>query len=214
MGITAELHAAGVIKLTHSLAATLRFLRTILLQTAVDSVTHADGSSLDQAGRFRSATSTFTFAGQLTLTNSSGGPIELGYSDVSEAVAQDNWDKLGFRAGVASGVTTTTSNGVDVSSVAAASAALTAIDTAIDKVSEIRSGLGALSNRLDHTVNNLTAAVENHTASRSQIMDADFAAESAALAKAQVLSQASTAMLVKRGSSTGIAAISVNFPPP
>ena len=64
-------------------------------------------------------------------------------------------------------------------------------------MSEIRGGLGALSNRLDHTVNNLTAAVENHSASRSQILDADFATESAALAKAQVLSQASTAMLAQ-----------------
>ena len=200
LGITAELHSAGVIKLTHSTGGDITILEDATLADGLlDSVTHADGSSLDQTGASASfgAASTFTFAGQLTLTNTSGGAIELGYSDVSESVAQDNWDKLGFRAGVSSGVTTTATNGVDVSTVAAATAALTAIDAAIDKVSEIRGGLGALSNRLDHTVNNLTAAVENHSASRSQIMDADFATESAALAKAQVLSQASTAMLAQ-----------------
>ena len=200
LGIVATLHSATVIKLTHSTGGDITILEDgTLADGLIDSVTHADGSSLDQAGNASSfgAASTFTFGGQLTLTNSSGGAIELGYTGVNEATAQDNWDKLGLRTGVTSGVSTTTSNGVDVSSVASAASALAAIDSAIDKVTEIRGGLGALTNRLDHTVNNLTAAVENHTASRSQIMDADFATESAALAKAQVLSQASTAMLAQ-----------------
>lgn len=200
LGIVAELHANNVIKLTHSTGGDITILEDdTAADGLIDSVTHADGTSLDQAGSasaFGSA-GTATFGGSITLTNTSGGSIELGYTGVSEATAQDNWDKLGFRAGVSVGSTTTTTNGVDLSSVASAASALAAIDGAIDKVSEIRGGLGALTNRLDHTINNLTAAVENHSASRSQIMDADFATESAALAKAQVLAQASTAMLAQ-----------------
>ena len=200
LGIVAELHASNVIKLTHATGGDITILEdAVAADGLIDSVTHADGSSLDQAGSasaFGSA-GTATFGGQITLTNTNGGSIELGYTGVNEAVAQDNWDKLGLRAGVSAGSTTTTSNGVDLSSVESAASALAAIDGAINKVSEIRGGLGALTNRLDHTINNLTAAVENHSASRSQIMDADFATESAALAKAQVLAQASTAMLAQ-----------------
>lgn len=200
LGIVAELHASNVIKLTHATGGDITILEdAVAADGLIDSVTHADGSSLDQAGSataFGSA-GTATFGGQITLTNTNGGSIELGYTGVNETVAQDNWDKLGLRAGVSAGSTTTTTNGVDLSSVASASSALAAIDGAINKVSEIRGGLGALTNRLDHTINNLTAAVENHSASRSQIMDADFATESASLAKAQVLAQASTAMLAQ-----------------
>lgn len=200
LGIVAELHASNVIKLTHATGGDITILEdAVAADGLIDSVTHADGSSLDQAGSataFGSA-GTATFGGQITLTNTNGGSIELGYTGVNETVAQDNWDKLGLRAGVSAGSTTTTTNGVDLSSVASASSALAAIDEAINKVSEIRGGLGALTNRLDHTINNLTAAVENHSASRSQIMDADFATESASLAKAQVLAQASTAMLAQ-----------------
>lgn len=201
LGITAELHNATTIKLTHATGGDITILEDDNANDGLlDSVVHGDGTSLDQTGSAATfgAASTFTFGGQLTLTNTAGGAIELGYdSSVAEALAQDNFDKLGLRVGESVGTTTTTAAGVDLSSVTAAATALSTIDSAIAKVSEIRGGLGALSNRLDHTVSNLTAAVENHSASRSQILDADFATESAALAKAQVLSQASTAMLAQ-----------------
>ena len=68
-------------------------------------------------------------------------------------------------------------------------------DDAIGKVANIRAGLGATQNRLQSAVNNLTSNVTNLTDARSRIEDTDFSAETTALAKAQILSQASTAML-------------------
>ncbi len=90
---------------------------------------------------------------------------------------------------------------VDLSTSAGASAALTALDTAIDTVSTERSNLGAQQNRLDATVNNLTSTVTNLTESSSRIKDADFSVESTKLASAQILSQASTAMLAQANQS-------------
>ena len=94
---------------------------------------------------------------------------------------------------------------MDLSSATKASAALASVDAALNAVNTIRGGLGAVSNRLDHTVSSLTKTVENHTASRSRIMDADFATESAALSKAQVLAQASTAMLAQANAAPQLA---------
>ena len=65
-----------------------------------------------------------------------------------------------------------------------------------------RAKLGAFSNRLEHTVSNLSSMVENTSAARSRIADADFAVESANLAKNQVLQQAGTAMLSQANAST------------
>lgn len=75
--------------------------------------------------------------------------------------------------------------------------AITIIDRALEQVSQERSALGALQNRLESTVNNLTNVVENASASRSRILDADFAAESAALARGQVLQQAGVSILAQ-----------------
>jgi flagellin len=90
---------------------------------------------------------------------------------------------------------------VDLSTSAGASAALGALDTAIETVSSERANLGAQQNRLDATVNNLTSTVTNLTESSSRIKDADFSVESTKLASAQILSQASTAMLAQANQS-------------
>lgn len=78
---------------------------------------------------------------------------------------------------------------------ATAAATLETYDTALEKVSEVRAELGASQNRLQSAVNNLTSNVTNLSDARSRIEDTDFSTETAALAKAQILSQASTAML-------------------
>jgi flagellin len=83
----------------------------------------------------------------------------------------------------------------DVSTAAAASALLGTIGTEIDTISTARATLGAGQSRLDSAVNNLTSTVTNLSDARSRIADADYSAETTALAKAQILSQASTAML-------------------
>ncbi|WP_420146283.1 flagellin [Sphingobium sp.] len=74
-------------------------------------------------------------------------------------------------------------------------------DQAIQAISTKRAELGAVQNRLESTVNNLTANVTNLTDARSRIQDADFSAETTALAKQQILSQASTAMLAQANQS-------------
>ena len=78
-----------------------------------------------------------------------------------------------------------------------ASGALVSISNAIDQVSGQRASLGALQNRLEYTVSNLMNVAEFTTSARSRIEDADFAAESARLAKAQVLQQTGIAMLAQ-----------------
>ena len=71
------------------------------------------------------------------------------------------------------------------------------IDTAINTVNSQRSVMGAAQNRFDAVVNNLQVGVENQSAARSRIMDADFAAETANLSRAQILQQAGTAMIAQ-----------------
>ena len=102
---------------------------------------------------------------------------------------------------------TTSAPLVNVSSVSAltridASNALAIIDGAIETVSSERGGLGTLQNRLEYTVSNLLKVTEFTTAARSRISDADFAAETARLAKAQVLQQAGVSMLSQANAST------------
>ena len=64
-----------------------------------------------------------------------------------------------------------------------------------------RASLGAIENRLDHTVNNLSNVVTNTSAAKGRIEDADFAAESTKLTRAQILAQASTSMLAQANQS-------------
>ena len=88
-----------------------------------------------------------------------------------------------------------------LTSVANANTALGSLDIGIAKVDAYRSDLGSLSKKLDHTVSNLMNRVESQSAALSRIKDADYAVESANLAKAQVLQQAGTAMLAQANAS-------------
>lgn len=91
--------------------------------------------------------------------------------------------------GTAADTTTVTGGG--------ANAAIDKIDNAITAVSKVRSSLGAVQNRFDHTINNLNVAVENLTASESRIRDTDMASEMVSYTRASILSQAGTAMLAQ-----------------
>ena len=75
--------------------------------------------------------------------------------------------------------------------------AIQRVDAALTAVSSLRSQFGAIQNRFESTIANLQAVSENLTASRSRIQDADFAAETAALTKAQILQQAGVAVLAQ-----------------
>jgi flagellin len=84
---------------------------------------------------------------------------------------------------------------LEVTTNADANTAMGYIDTAIDAVSSRRAALGAAISRLEHTVDNLENNAVNHAASRSRILDADYAAETTELARTQIIQQAGTAML-------------------
>ena len=93
------------------------------------------------------------------------------------------------------------SGGVSVDTAAHATTALAAIDTALQAVNTTRASLGAGQSRLSSVVNTLTSSVANLTDARSRIEDVDFSTETTNLAKAQILSQASTALLAQANQS-------------
>ncbi len=101
----------------------------------------------------------------------------------------------------ANAVSTTASlskiSSVSLTTQTGANDALSVIDKAIAKIDSIRSNLGATQNRFTSTISNLTNVAENISASRSRILDADFAMETAALTKAQIMQQAGLAMLAQ-----------------
>ena len=104
-------------------------------------------------------------------------------------------DKVYVAANAVTKTGTPASAGLSVSSDTNATATLTVVDDFLKDVNTVRAGLGASQNRLASVVNNLTSNVTNLTDARSRIEDADFSAETTNLAKAQILAQASTAML-------------------
>jgi len=101
----------------------------------------------------------------------------------------------GFGAGVNSAADTTYLDSVAVDTVGNANFAVARIDAALTTVNSLRGNLGAIQNRFESTIVNLQTVSENLAASRGRIQDADFAAETAALTKAQILQQAGVAVL-------------------
>ena len=108
--------------------------------------------------------------------------------DVTEA-------DLGFKAGELKDKAKFTINGSDVSTRELASGSIKTINSAIEKVSTQRSKLGAVQNRLEHTINNLNTSSENLTAAESRVRDVDMAKEMMTFSKNNILSQAAQAML-------------------
>ncbi|MGN5519496.1 flagellin [Halopseudomonas sp. Lyrl_26] len=117
-----------------------------------------------------------------------------------------------FAEGTATGVTFTDIDGtaatraavtenrvkdIDISNALGAQSAIMVIDDAMKAIDSQRASLGAIQNRFDSTINNLQNIAENASASRARIMDTDYAAESANLAKNQIMQQAGTAMLAQ-----------------
>ena len=99
-------------------------------------------------------------------------------------------------ASVSAAVTTQVDD-IDISDQIGSSAAVRTIDNALAEINESRANLGAIQNRFGHTINNLSNVQENVSASRSRIQDTDFAAETAAMTKNQILQQAGTSILAQ-----------------
>ena len=122
-------------------------------------------------------TITLSAADNITMTEASGSPLAA----------------IGHNASIAKDSGTLAN--VDVLSVDNSETAINRIDAALTVVSDLRSSFGAIQNRFESTIANLQAVSENLAASRGRIQDADFAAETAALTKAQILQQAGVAVL-------------------
>lgn len=156
----------------------------------------ADLSVADSVTMRESDAATGTVVGHMTLTS---------IKEFSVA-GDDTVAEHGFFHtinGTAAGGTASLSavSGVDISTASGANNAINAIDGALDKINSARGDLGAVSNRLTYTLNNLSSIKVNTEASLSQIKDADFAVETSNLTKAQILSQAATAMLAQANAS-------------
>jgi len=155
--------------------------------TTVNGVEFRDGTM----GTVAQATATSTTAaavngGTLTFTASenivaTGDGVAMGFGAANQTFALD----------------TTTLSSVSVTSVANANDTISRIDAALTTVNDLRSEFGAIQNRFESTISNLQTQSENLSASRGRIQDADFASETAALTKAQILQQAGVSVLAQ-----------------
>jgi flagellin len=169
---------------------------------------------IDEDGKVSDATTTSTtlhYGGvDNALADSTvvGGTVRFQADDISfnvksdvsgEATALQGAGSSLFdtRAGVANTSLVSSVESIDITSVAGANNALYVIDAGLTQVNRIRADLGAVQNRFEATIANLTATNENLQAARSRIQDADFAAETAELTRAQILQQAGISVLAQ-----------------
>ncbi len=140
-----------------------------------------------------SAAKTFTAAGQVTLDSARSYSVTLAASmNIQAGVLGDGAITAGTY-----GATLQRVDSLDITTIKGANDAIHICDSAIDAVNAQRAKYGALQNRFEHTISNLQTSHENVSAARSRIQDADYAAETAALSRNQVLQQAATSMLTQ-----------------
>lgn len=129
----------------------------------------------------------------ISLNSSSDSPISLEVSANGEAAT----GLQNLNTDLSSTVVGSALATLSIATAEGANSAIGSIDQALETINATRSDLGAINNRLEFTMSNLSNISENTSAARSRIVDADFAAESANLSRAQVLQQASQAMLAQ-----------------
>ncbi len=142
-----------------------------------------------------------TTTGVNAYIDSASGKIQLtSKSDITVLVGGTGTTGSGLTSATSTAATTTGLGLLDVSSYSGAQLAIDQIDSALGQISGARATLGAVQNRFSSVVSNLQTTNENLSASRSRIQDADFAAETANLTRAQILQQAGTAILTQANS--------------
>lgn len=192
-GISAEVNDDGSIKLVHPTGKDI----------VIEEFTAGDGEQLDVQGsadpgpnELKSGPTTpldsVRVAGELSFDSS------VSFTATSDAAqAATGGSVLNVVAGAAAGSSPEDVANIDISTVDGATNALAVVDAALETISGIRADLGAAQNRLESTIANLSTTSENLSAARSRIRDADFAAESANLARTQVLQQAGLSVLAQ-----------------
>jgi len=195
-GISLLQTAEGALQETHTI---LQRMRELAVQSASDTVTDGDRGEIQKeinALRVeidRISTDTEFNTQKLLNGDYSGKIIHIGANasqSLTVTIGSMDADALGVDGATAE-------LGIDVSTQSDANTAITTINTAINTVSGERSKLGAIQNRLEHTIANLSTSAENLTAAESRIRDVDIAVEMMNFTKYQILSQASTAMLAQ-----------------
>jgi flagellin len=178
-------------------------MRELAVQSSNDSNDSTDRTNLNTeyqalATELTRIEGSTTYAGQQLLDGTGGSSGTFSFlvgtgaaSTTSTDTVTHTFEDISTMAGTVGSIT----------SLASATTAIAAMDTALAAVNTERSVGGAMSNRLDNTVANLTNVSINLEGGRGRIEDADFAAESTSLAKSQILQQASTAMLAQANSS-------------
>ncbi len=205
-GITAKLNTSGDVELTqadgydikiadftHSAAVDLPSTSNASLSATEQSVRVTGGEgqyvTLYDGGARNGADSTVV-GGQVSFNG-------LASYNVSSSIGGDVGSIFSGAASSSNAAQLSSVSTLDISTVTGANDALEVLDGALAQVNSIRADLGAIQNRFESTISNLGAAAENLTAARSRIRDTDFAAETAALTRAQILQQAGVAMLAQ-----------------
>jgi len=168
----------------------LQRMRELAVQAANGSNNSGDRANLD--AEFQQLTSEVS---RLSTSTTFNGNAVFGSTAITFQIGANTTDTLSV-AGVTAGSIAASS----VSTASDAQNAITAIDAALNSVNTTRATLGATQNRFESVVSSLNVAIENQSASKSRIMDADFAAETANMTRNQILQQAGTAMLAQANS--------------
>jgi len=179
----------------------LQRMRELAVQSSNATNTSTDRDSLnnefrqlaDEIDRTLNATK---FNGQAILSAGAGAQIfQIGSDNTSYDQLSVTTQNMATAANITA--VTATTGVISGTTGGAAQAMISAIDLALTSVNSERSTYGAVQNRFEAIIANLQVASENQTAAKSRIMDADFAAETAALTRTQILQQAGTAMLAQ-----------------
>jgi len=190
--------AEGALNETHSI---LQRMRELAVQSASDTNTDDDRKELQkeisQLLEEIDRISTDTEFNTMKLLNGSYETTALTFQVGANSgqIVDINLNSMSATTGL--GLSTTT---VNLETRAGATSAIDAIDSAIKEVSSERAKLGAMQNRLEHTINNLGTTSENLTASEARIRDVDMAKEMMEFTKNSILQQAATAMLAQANS--------------
>ena len=160
-------------------------------------VTFAAGVSTNITGIEGTAGTSETTSSAVTLSSSGSDGITIGDIDGSSATAS------GLTVGYTAASTSigTGVSGIDLTTASSSQDALTTLDLAIDTITDSRAAMGAYQNRLTASIANLETTSMNLSASRSRILDTDYAKETTNLAKSQIIQQAATAMLAQANQS-------------
>ena len=183
-------------------------MRELAVQSANGTNSAADRASVNQefVQLAQEATRTLggtKFNGQNILATTNSSTFQIGANNSTDidqiTVTAFNWAANGGITGVlgSSIITGTNVPTQQVTDISTAQAAIATIDTAIDSVNSQRAAYGAAQNRFENVVSTLMVGVENQSAARSRIMDADYAAETSNLSRASILQQAGNAMVAQ-----------------